>query len=99
MPSYEIALERNAIKALRKAPASIRQRLIAAFDALADEPRPHGHKTLDSNKKVYRIRIGSYRAIYQVNDGKLLVLVVTIANRKDVYANLQDVLKRIDAPE
>ena len=98
MPSYEIALERNAIKALRKAPASIRQRLIAAIDALAEQPRPHGHKTLDSKKKVYRIRVGSYRAIYQIHDGKLLVLVVTIADRKDVYSRLQDVLKGIDAP-
>lgn len=99
MPSFEIALERNAIKALRKASASVRQRLTTAIDALADDPRPHGCTTLDAKKKVYRIRVRDHRVIYQVRDSELIVLVVRIADRRDVYDRLNDLLKGLDPPK
>ena len=99
MSLYSVTIKRSAAKSLKALPKGARQKLRVAIFGLADEPRPHGHKTLDSKKKVYRIRVGSYRAVYQVHDGKLLVLVVTIANRKDVYSRLQDLLKGLDAPE
>ena len=61
--------------------------------------RVHGHKTLDAKTKVYRVRVGEYRVIYQVRDAQLVVLVVRIANRRDVYDRLQTLLKSLDPPE
>ena len=99
MPSYEVSLERNAVKALRRVPAKTRQRIVAAIDALAGEPRPHGHKTLDAKKKLYRVRVGRYRVVYQVHDDRLVVLVVRLGDRKDVYARLNELRKSLTEPD
>ena len=96
MTTYRIDIARRAAKALRKMPAHVRTRLADAIDALADEPRPHGLKTLDASKKLYRIRVGGYRVIYQVRDQQLVVLVVRVADRKEVYRRLDDLVKRLD---
>ena len=99
MSSYSVAIKRSATKGLKALPTGARQRIRAAIFGLAEEPRPHGHKTLDAKKKVYRIRVGDYRVIYQVRDAHLVVLVVRIANRRDVYDRLQTLLKLLDPPE
>jgi mRNA interferase RelE/StbE len=52
------------------------------------DPRPPGAKKLADSDKLYRIRSGNYRIVYQVEDEILLVLVVKIGDRKDVYRNL-----------
>ncbi len=59
--------------------------IIAALDALAVEPRPLGVKKLVGSKSTYRIRVGDYRIIYEINDGTLTVTVVRAAHRKDAY--------------
>jgi len=53
--------------------------------ALADEPRPVGVRKLAGADEAYRIRIGQYRVIYQIDDRAILVLVLKVGNRKDVY--------------
>lgn len=98
MPRYEIAIERNAIKSLRKAPPRIRKAVEQAIDGLADEPRPHGIRTLDAGKKLYRLRVGSYRIVYQVQDARLVVLVVRVGDRKEVYRRLDALVKRTPPP-
>ncbi len=57
-----------------------------AIEALADDPRPHGALPLKGYPNIWRIRVGGYRVCYTVDDGRLLVLVVTISTRDDVYA-------------
>lgn len=86
---YSISIVRSARKFLdrlaRSKPrdaASIED----AIEALQDDPRPHGALPLKGYANVWRIRIGGYRACYTVDDGRLLVLVVTISTRDDVYA-------------
>lgn len=98
MPSYSVEIKRSAAKGLKALPARARQRIRTAIFCLADDPRPYGHKTLDSAKKLYRIRVGSYRVIYQVHDGALVVLVVRLGDRRDVYDRLNELRKSLDSP-
>ena len=99
MSLYRIDIDRRAVKALRKTPPHVRARLTEAIDALADEPRPHGLKTLDASKKLYRLRVGGYRVVYQVRDRQLVVLIVRVADRKEVYRRLDDLVRRMPPPD
>jgi mRNA interferase RelE/StbE len=62
-----------------------RQRIVAGIRSLADDPRPPGCEKLAGEDDRYRIRVGRYRVIYSVGDGELLVVVVRVGHRKDVY--------------
>lgn len=59
-------------------------RIIAAIRSLAEEPRPSGVKKL-TGREAWRIRVGNYRIIYEIHDQALIVLVVSIGHRQDVY--------------
>lgn len=96
MPTYAISAKRSVQKALATVPKRQRERLITAIGGLEEDPRPEGFKTLDSRKKVYRIRVGDYRVIYQVRDAELVVLVVTVGDRREVYRRLQERIKRLE---
>ncbi len=60
-------------------------RLINALAGLAEQPRPAGAKTLQGLPGLLRLRVGAYRVLYQVHDDRLLVLVLTLGRRRDVY--------------
>jgi len=60
-------------------------RIISALHALADDPRPHGVKKLKGYRDYWRIRVGDYRIIYAIQDNRLLVIVIRIGHRRDVY--------------
>jgi len=62
-----------------------RQRIVARILALADEPRPFGCEKMAGPSDRYRVRVGRYRIVYSIADDELLVLVVRVADRKDVY--------------
>jgi len=61
------------------------RRFSREIDALAENPRPPGSLKLQGNDELYRVRVGDYRIIYQIQDRVLLVLVVEIGNRRDIY--------------
>ena len=82
--SYAIEILRIAQKQLARIDRTQQQRIIETIRGLAVQPRPTGCRKL-SGRSAWRIRVGSYRVIYEVHDDKLLVLVVTIGDRKDVY--------------
>lgn len=82
--SYSIEILRVAQKQLAKIDHSQQPRIIEAIRGLADEPRPAGCKKL-SGRPAWRIRIGSYRVIFEIHDDRLLILVVSVGHRKDVY--------------
>ena len=88
MAKYELRIKKSAAKELeavsRKAD---RQRLVQHIQSLADNPKPPGCRKLSGSNK-YRIRQGNYRIVYSVEDDKLVVYVVKIGNRKDVYKAL-----------
>jgi mRNA interferase RelE/StbE len=86
--AYRIEVKPSAADALARIPQPHRRRIARKIDQLADNPRPRGAKALEGQLSLYRIRVGDYRVIYQVQDAALLVLVVRIGSRGDVYRHL-----------
>ncbi|MFD2081357.1 mRNA interferase RelE/StbE [Actinopolymorpha cephalotaxi] len=86
--SYQIQVEPAAVRALRrlrKGDQLAWKRVAVAIDELAAEPRPHGAKALQGRSGLLRIRVGDYRVIYEVQDAQLVVLVVDLGHRRDIY--------------
>lgn len=84
MAGYEIELRPAAVRALRKVAQADRQRLQAAIALLAEDPRPPSSRRL-RGRPGYRVRVDAYRILYTVDDGVLLIVVVTLGHRRDVY--------------
>jgi len=82
--SYSIEIKRSAAKELAALPKQDRSRIITRIRALAREPRPVGCEKL-SGQERYRIRQGDYRILYEIHDLVLIVMVVKIGHRHDVY--------------
>ena len=82
--SYQISIERSAQKSLTKIPKVDQDRIIQLIQSLIDNPRPTGCKKL-SGREAWRIRIGNYRVIYEINDKNSEILIVVIRHRRDVY--------------
>ena len=82
--TYAIEILRSAQKQLGRIDRQHQPRTIEAIRALADDPRPPGCKKL-SVRPAWRICVGSFRVIYEIHDDRLIVLVVAIGDRKDVY--------------
>lgn len=85
MARYTVELVPSADKALARLPAAVQRRIVLAVEALADDPRPAGCVKLADEESLWRIRVGDYRVVYEIHDKRLLVLVVHVADRKDVY--------------
>ncbi len=86
--TYRIEIKPSAADALAKIPQPHRRRIARKIDQLADNPRPRGAIVLEGRSSLYRIRVGDYRVIYQIQDAVLVVLVVRIGGRGDVYRHL-----------
>ena len=86
--SYRIELTRDALRALAKLDKPVRRRVQGAIDRLADDPHPAGMIALRGAPGAFRIRIGDYRVIYVLHDDLLLVVVIDIGHRRDVYRNV-----------
>jgi len=82
---YRIEIPRVAAKELAAVAQPHRDRIKNAVLALANDPRPSGCAKLAGFASVYRIRVGSYRVLYDVQDEVLVVLVVKVGHRRDVY--------------
>ncbi|MBT3192520.1 MAG: type II toxin-antitoxin system RelE/ParE family toxin [Verrucomicrobia bacterium] len=82
--TYAVRILRTAQKQLAKIDRQTQSRIINSIRKLAGDPRPSGCKKL-SGRPAWRIRLGAYRVIYEIQDNELVVLVVTIGNQKDVY--------------
>lgn len=83
--SYRVQFTPSAARALRRLPRSVQTRIRDAIDGLGAEPRPHGTRKLWGVSDFYRIRVGDYRVIYEIRDEILVVVVVRIATRQQVY--------------
>jgi len=82
---YSIDFRPSALRTLKKLPKEIRQRITEALESLAVQPYPPGVKKLINEDNVYRVRTGDYRILFQVEAKKLLILVLRIGHRRDVY--------------
>lgn len=85
---YRIEFRPAAFRDLRRIPNPYRSRLLAAIAALADTPRPPNSVQLKGPEGFHRVRVGDYRIVYLIEDRVLLVCVVRVAHRKDVYRGL-----------
>jgi mRNA interferase RelE/StbE len=83
-PEYTVLVLPSAQKQLSKLPNAMASRIEDKLLELEGDPRPPGCKKL-RGRDAWRIRIGDYRAIYEIHDGKLIVTVITIGHRREVY--------------
>ena len=82
--SYSVRLTAAAERQLRRLSRPTQERLVRALVLLEQEPRPSGCRKL-TGESQYRVRVGDYRIVYDVRDRELLVLVLRVAHRRDVY--------------
>jgi mRNA interferase RelE/StbE len=84
--NYEVRIGRDAERDIVRLPSAVVPRVVQAIRGLAIDPRPPGCKKLKGQREVsWRIRVGSYRIIYVIDDGIRIVEVREVGNRKDVY--------------
>jgi mRNA interferase RelE/StbE len=83
--TYTVQIMASALKALGRLPRADQERIRDRIDALAFAQRPAGVAKMSGTEALYRIRVGDYRVVYQVRDEALLVLVIRVGHRKDVY--------------
>jgi mRNA interferase RelE/StbE len=76
-------LARRQIKKLSR---EVQERIIERIEDLASNPRPAGVKKLVNEENLYRLRVGEYRAVYQIRDRELIVLIVKVGHRREVYS-------------
>ena len=84
MASYKLLIKPTAAKELEAIPLKVRRRLVARIQALSSTPRPPGCEKLAGTNR-FRIRQGDYRAVYQVHDQELEIIIFKIGHRRDVY--------------
>lgn len=85
MRRYRVEFTTAAAKEVRKLDPPVRRRILAGISQLELDPRPHGVRKLSGYENAWRLRIGDYRALYEVIDNEILVTVVRVAHRRDVY--------------
>ena len=85
MASYRIEWRKSTKKDLRRIGSVDVKKIIRAVESLTENPFPTGHKKLSGSERAYRIRVGDYRIIYDVFSDVLLIEVVRVGHRRDVY--------------
>ncbi len=86
MASYKVLIKRSAAKEIEAVgQKSDRQRIVTSIRSLVRDPRPAGCEKLSGSRDRYRLRVGRYRIVYSIGDTELIVVVVRVGHRKDVY--------------
>lgn len=85
MDTYKIEWKRSAIKELEKLPRPMISKIVSAVENLSSSPYPHGVRKLVGSEDTYRIRVGDYRVLYNIIHNKLIVEIIRVRHRKDVY--------------
>ena len=86
--TYEIRFKKSSRKELESLDNETQRRVVSAIESLALNPIPQGASKLKAPVPLWRIRVGSFRILYEIQNNILLVYVVKIAHRKDVYRDL-----------
>jgi mRNA interferase RelE/StbE len=82
--NYKVEIKRSAARELEQLPPKDRSRVATRIQSLAADPRPPGAEKL-SGQERYRVRQGNYRILYEIHDDLVVVIVVKIGHRRDVY--------------
>ena len=83
---YRLVIKSSAAKELEAVGQKAdRARLVASIQELAIEPKPIGAEKLSGHIDLYRIRVGSYRVVYEIDNGQIVVTVIKVGHRKEIY--------------
>jgi mRNA interferase RelE/StbE len=85
MPSYRVLFKTSADRSLKRLPQNVQRRIVGDVEMLAHNPRPSVVVKLIGAENLWRIRIGDYRVVYEIHDDRLVILVLRVAHRKDIY--------------
>lgn len=85
MTSYRLDVSATAERQIRKLERSDQIRVLRAMKQLADDPRPRGCRKLQGYEDIFRIRVGTFRVIYSVETDRLVVIILKVGNRRDIY--------------
>lgn len=85
MARYKLEISRSAEKQLKKLPVHHRKRVAEAILELASDPYPRGSRQLSGYDDVFRVRVGLYRILYSVAKTRLVIIILKVGHRKDVY--------------
>jgi len=85
MASFRLEWRASAAKELRKIDRQIIPRIVEAVEQLAHEPFPPGAKKLQGTEFIHRIRVGDYRIVYEVDAARVVIIIVRVRHRKEVY--------------
>lgn len=85
---HRIEFAPSAYRQFAKLSREAKRRITPHIEALADDPRPPGAVALSGSTELLRIRVGVYRLVYTIEDDRLLVLVVKVGHRRDIYRDL-----------
>ena len=91
--SYQITFHPGALHELKKLPQSQQKKIGEVIGDLAEKPRPLGSVKL-TGVEAYRVRIGEYRVAYAVKDKRVVVLILKIGHRRDIYRELETIKQR-----
>jgi len=83
--SYKILFKPSVERDFKNLPAHIRNKIRSEVALLSEDPRPVGAVKLSGSDNLYRIRVGDYRVVYTIEDDFLIVLVVQVGHRKEIY--------------
>jgi mRNA interferase RelE/StbE len=86
--SFRIELTKSAAKELRSFPKPAQKRIAKTIDSLSENPPDPTKTKMKGNNPFHRVRVGDYRIIYEIQDDILLILIVKMGHRKDVYKHL-----------
>ena len=84
MANYKVLIKPSAVKELKKIPKKQLQKITERIQALSTDPRPLGFEKLAA-QNAYRIRQGTYRIIYTIIDDQLIILIIKVGHRRDIY--------------
>jgi mRNA interferase RelE/StbE len=85
---YGIRILPKAQRQIRSLPQDVQRRIRAAVDTLKQDPLPQGAKKLVALPDLYRVRVGDYRIVYAIQGSLLVILIVSVGHRKEVYRSL-----------
>ena len=85
MEPFKIKWKSSAKKELRKIDKSQIVKILDEVEKLSSNPYPQNHKKLLGTENIYRIRIGDYRVVYSIDNGELIIQIIRVRHRKDVY--------------
>ena len=85
MAKYTVQILPGAERDLAALQGPIQRRIAARIDTLADNPNPQGAKKLQGERDMWRVRVGDYRILYTLRNAQLVVLVIRVGHRREVY--------------